>query len=240
MLEVKRIFLIHGLLLLTPTLVLAQDGRQADYKEAPDLSNYEEAASDNAWRGDDWADEVWDDDRWERDDRNDDDRWSKQAPRHARRTDSNIRVNGTFDLALGPIRASIVIRDGNLNRSIRSCQRQARRSRSWCRSRVLRRDRIRNMWTRVRWDRVFIDAPRNHHRKQRLSGRALRNTLDPWALDRIKRHGNRIGLRGNLRGWWEPAYGYGSRMEIQMDGVVVARIQDTDGDSWADAILLRR
>ena len=151
----------------------------------------------------------------------------------------SVAVRGRVNVNLGPIRSSVRVGDSSYERAIRACQRQTRRSRSWCQRRI-QSDRNRSAWARVRWNQVFIQPPRNAHRRQNIGRRDLRYVLDPWVLDRIQDHGRRIGIRGNLRGRWIPDYRYGSRMEIRMDGILVARIYDLDGDCRADDILLRR
>lgn len=190
-------------------------------------------------RGDD-DDEGWRAENWRRGDPVDH-HWDRGATRrYGEHGGVSEVIRGNVRFRVGPIFASIDVGDRTLERAIRRCQRQTHRSRTWCRREVLRRHTPRSAWARARWNQVYVQQPRHPNRRQRLSRRELQHTLEPWVLDRIRRHGERLGLRGNLRGTWEPAYRYGSNIDIRLDGVTIARIRDLDGDGWADDVFLRR
>ena len=59
------------------------------------------------------------------------------------------------------------------------------------------------------------------------------------AVNRIRDHGRRAGLRGSLRGHWAPTRGLDDIMVLTMRGREVARLVDFDRDGLVDDVMLR-
>jgi hypothetical protein len=93
-------------------------------------------------------------------------------------------------------------------------------------------------WVRVDWGRIRL-APVRYVRRDRFMNQGeLRRLMGRHAVDRIRDHGRRAGLRGGLRGEWVQDGRRGHVLVVRMDRVDVAELVDFDRDGVVDDIFL--
>jgi hypothetical protein len=93
----------------------------------------------------------------------------------------------------------------------------------------------RDGWIRVRLD--WGRAPRFPTRvrwRAHVNAGELRRVLGPRTVNRIRRAGRRMGLRGAPRGHWMETWRNGLVLIVAMDGVDVAEFIDYDRDGFID------
>lgn len=93
---------------------------------------------------------------------------------------------------------------------------------------------------RLDWGRSRLHFSTRPHMARAVGPAQLRRILGPQTVNRVRRAGRRLGLRGAPRGHWLESWRHGLVLVVTMDRVDIAEFVDYDRDGFVDdAFFLR-
>lgn len=87
---------------------------------------------------------------------------------------------------------------------------------------------------RLAWGSGRLDFRARPHMAGTVGPAQLRRILGPQTVNRVRRAGRRLGLRGAPRGHWVESWRHGLVLVVTMDRVDIAEFVDYDRDGFVD------